>query len=105
MLYDDIGAFEGRNRETKNPNNEEKGALHQKYAPHHKSMASMAKLHKFHFDLLPHQLYFQDLTPQQLLPVHKHQDNAHQKERYDCNEALKLKRILKGGTNRSIRKV
>ena len=36
--------------------------FHQDNVPFHKSIATMAKLHELHFELLPHPLYFQDLA-------------------------------------------
>ena len=37
--------------------------FHQDNAPCHKSIAIMAKLHKLHFELLPHPPYSPDLAP------------------------------------------
>ena len=36
--------------------------FHQDYAPYHKSIATMAKLHELHFELLPHTHYSPDLA-------------------------------------------
>ena len=37
--------------------------FHPDNASYHKSIATIAKLHEFHFELLPHQPYFQDMAP------------------------------------------
>ena len=42
---------------------EKKVLFHQDNAPCYKSIATMAKLHELHFELLPHIPYFSDLTP------------------------------------------
>ena len=54
--------------------------FHQDNAPCHKSIATIAKLHELHFELLPQPPYSPDLVPQQLLVVCRPQNNALGKE-------------------------
>ena len=64
MLYSIIGGFEERNRQKKLATNEEEKLLfYQDNAPCYKSIATTAKLHELHYELLPHPLYSSDLAP------------------------------------------
>ena len=48
----------------KRPQMKKKKVLfHQDNAPYHKSIATIAKFHELHFELLPHQPYSLDLVP------------------------------------------
>ena len=47
----------------KQPQMKEKVLFHQDNALCHKSIATRAKLHELHFELLPHPLYSPDLAP------------------------------------------
>ena len=73
MLY----AFEGINQK-KTPQMKKQVLFHQDNALCHKSITKMAKLHEFHFELLPQPPYSSDLVPS------------------DCWLFVRLKRMLSG---------
>ena len=52
ILYRIIGAFEERNHQKMATNEEEKVLFHLENAPFHKSIATITKLYKLHFELL-----------------------------------------------------
>ena len=63
ILYAVISAFE-RKIVKKRPESKKKKVLfHQDNAPCHKSIATIAKLHEFDFELLPHPPYSLGLAP------------------------------------------
>ena len=80
--------------------------FHQDNALCHKSIASTAKLHELHFELLPHPPYSPDLAPSNYWLFCRSQKNAPGKEIWlpmkKCYQ--KLKSILRPKTNRSYKK-
>ena len=63
ILFNEFGAFEGRNCQKTATNEEEKVLFHQDNALFLKSITMMAKLHESHFKLLLHPPYSIDLVP------------------------------------------
>ena len=79
-------------------NEEEKVLFHKDNAPCHKSIATMAKLHKLHFKLLPHPPYSSYLETSK--ECSRERDLAPMKKWYQ-----KLRCILRPKTNHSTKKV
>ena len=72
----------------KRPQMKKKKVLfHQNNTPYHKFIATMAKLHELHFELLPHPPYSPDLTPSDNWQF-ANLKRMHQGKRFDSNEKV-----------------
>ena len=61
--------------------------FHQDNAPCQKSIATMAKLHELHFELLPHPPYFPNLAPSES-NLFKNLKTMPQGKRFSSNEEV-----------------
>ena len=82
-----------------------KSALYQDNAPCHKSIATMAKLHESHFELLPHPPYSPDLAPSNYYLFADLKECSMERDLASMPRwSPKLKGILRPKVNRSIYK-